>query len=163
MCKLRVNFDKFNWTERPSNEELNADFERLKLWVNVKNLPRNVQKYGDKPYSWVRDFMDKIEEEDVNEVYNKGTHRPSTRGERRRATAHAKRKLREKEPFTNSIRKTRNGGIIHKGETYGWYGEWKKSDVRKLRYIGKRACREYMPEDPTITQYIPFVDEIVNW
>ena len=67
----KINFEKFNWTKNPTTDQLYDDFDRLDLFVAAKLLPNSVKEYGDKPYEWVRLFMDKIEEgetETIDEV-----------------------------------------------------------------------------------------------
>lgn len=62
----------------------------------------------------------------------------------------AKRHLATIYPIsTDSIRKTRNGAYIHKGNTCKW--DWKHYDNKLSRMEGKRFCREWMPEDDTTT------------
>lgn len=49
-------------------------------------------------------------------------------------------------PRSASIRKTRNGAYIHKGNTYKWNHEWKRLETKNLREEAKREIREYIPE-----------------
>ena len=60
----------------------------------------------------------------------------------------AKRRLASIYPIsTDSIRKTRNGAYIHKGNTYGWNREWKRSFTKQSREEGKREIRDYVPDE----------------
>lgn len=52
-------------------------------------------------------------------------------------------------PLTGSIRKARNGGLYHRGNTHRWHPVWKKMDRRITRHEGKNICRKY-EEDETI-------------
>lgn len=116
--------------------------DSLDLYVEVSLLPGYPEKY---PHLQVtRDLVNKMDEvEDIptREIF--GTHKPGNRGERRKATAKAKRHLKEIEPLTMSVRQTRNGGIIRKGDTWSWLPEWKKADRRAKRHEGKSVCRTY--------------------
>ena len=89
----------------------------------------------------------KANEQDPEQDMVKGTRRPGNRAERRKATAKAKKHLREIEPFTMSVRRTRNGGVIKRGDTYTWLPEWKSIDRRSRRHDGKEICRKYEDED----------------
>ena len=64
----------------------------------------------------------------------------------------AKRHLASIYPIsTDSIRKTRNGAYIHKGNTCEAHGYWKRYDNKVSRMEGKRLCREWEPEEPDTT------------
>lgn len=78
---------------------------------------------------------------------NKGTRRPGNRAERRKATIKVKRHLKEIEPLTMSVRRTRNGGVIKRGDTYSWLPEWKAMDKRNRRHNGKEICRDFVPDE----------------
>lgn len=65
---------------------------------------------------------------------------------RRKSDFKAKERLAKLYPIsTDSIRKTRNGAPIHKGNTYKW--DWKRYDRKLSREEGKRLCREWEPDD----------------
>ena len=78
---------------------------------------------------------------------SKGTRRPGDRASRRKATIKAKRQLKEIEPLTMSVRRTRNGGVIKRGDTYSWLPEWKAMDKRNRRHNGKEICWKYSDAD----------------
>ena len=62
----------------------------------------------------------------------------------------AKDRLRRLYPIsTDSVRRTRNGAYIHKGNTCKW--DWKRYDNKVSRLEGKRLCREWEPEEPETT------------
>ena len=97
-----------------------------------------------------RDFNIELEwnisnaNEPVNEApLTKG----NSRAARRKATRKAKRHLREIEPFTMSVRPTRNGGIIHKGDTYSWLPYWKRMNSRIARHEGKKEIADFLADD----------------
>ena len=94
----------------------------------------------------------KYEEDDSITETASLSRRPTNRAARRKATAKAKRHLRKIEPLTASIRQTRNGGIIRKGDTWSWLPEYKKSDRRKTRHEGKSICREYFDDSAIPTK-----------
>lgn len=68
----------------------------------------------------------------------------SRRGNRIAQKEKAKRHLEKVYPFTGSVRKTRNGALIKKGNTFTWIPVWKKLDRRVSRYKGKEICRKEM-------------------
>ena len=74
----------------------------------------------------------------------------------------AENHLRKIEPYTMSVRVTRNGGIIRKGDTYSWLQEWKKMDRRISRHSGKTTCRNWQAQllDES-REYVP--DEDLLW
>ena len=53
-------------------------------------------------------------------------------------------------PLTGSIRKARNGGLYHRGNTHKWHPIWKKADRRLTRHDGKDICRKYHDESDAI-------------
>lgn len=52
---------------------------------------------------------------------------------------------------TDSVRQTRNGAYIHKGNTWKWHKAWKRLDTKISREEGKREIREWEAETETIT------------
>lgn len=65
----------------------------------------------------------------------------------------AKDRLRRLHPIsTDSIRKTRNGAYIHKGNTYKLNSEWKRLDTKARREAGKSEIRHYIPEEETFNE-----------
>ena len=68
----------------------------------------------------------------------------NNRAVRRKATRKAKKHLREIEPYTMSVRETRNGGIIHKGDTYSWLPYWKRMNSRITRHSGKQEIIDFL-------------------
>jgi hypothetical protein len=92
----------------------------------------------------INEFLDEMEEvcEELEEL-----HKDRSRAARRKANAKTKRRLRKIEPLTMSVRQTRNGGIIHKGNTYKWNPVWKQGDRRKLRYGAKMEIAEAIADD----------------
>ena len=84
----------------------------------------------------------------------------------------AKRHLATVYPIsTDSVRKTRNGAYIHKGNTCEAHGYWKRYDNKVSRLEGKRLCREWepeepettMPEEPDILTRISDLEEELHW
>lgn len=71
----------------------------------------------------------------------------NNRAARRKATRKANKKLREIPTYTSSVRYTRNGGIIHKGNTYSWHPVWKRMDHRLARHEGKMAIAGFFSDD----------------
>ncbi len=108
-------------------------------------------------------IAEKDEELPATETASHGTRKPTTRAERRASTRKAKRHLRQIEPLTMSVRQTRNGGIIRKGDTYSWLPEWKKADHRTARHAGKTVCNNYSDIPEREIPNSPDIDPCGYW
>lgn len=102
--------------------------------------------------AYASEMADEVEVEDDNIIaYASETAKELAR-KHRKEDIKAKERLRRIYPIsTDSIRQTRNGAYIHKGNTYGWNSEWKRMNSKISREEGKRICREYIP-DPALTE-----------
>lgn len=131
------------------NDEWNGR-DDLDFFVDVFLMPRAAKEW--KLLDSTKMMTNKMYEEiPATEMRHHGTRKPTTRAKRRASTRKAKRHLREIEPLTMSVRQTRNGAYIRKGDTYGWLPEWKKADHRTARHEGKTVCREYFEDSATET------------
>ena len=151
---------------------MSINIERIELEVNIDQIEFRAHIWGDRvngteteaaEYSslyqaWV--YNAKANEPDPVVAPIKGTRRPGNRAERRKATIKAKRHLKEIEPLTMSVRRTRNGGVIKRGDTYSWLPEWKAMDRRNRRHTAKEICRDFVPDEiDTVSDPWAYTDE----
>ena len=129
MSKLYVQYPYSNpelWWEGTTEEceKVISDYEQ-----------RVPDYFSDANYVWIEED-DEFEDDTVN--------KDRSRGVRRKTTENKKAYFRAIEPLTDSIRITRNGGVLRRGNTYEWHPVWKKMNIRLERHSGKSACRNYM-------------------
>ena len=141
-------FNEINWLDDACEEygiSTQVIEDACELYVDVKYLEQYMQDFPN-AYRCIC-AAEKMSEQDKTEIFHeKGTRKPADRNIRRKATEKAKRHLAEIEPLTltMSVRKTRNGAYIRKGNTYSWNQGWKRMNVRLVRHEGKRLAREFM-------------------
>lgn len=146
------------------NENRLATDDNIELWIDVKTMPMSETEWPNAQYT--KDLTAKMyEDEDVpaTEIALLRNCRHTTRATRRKATAKAKTHLRRVEPHTMSVRTTRNGGIIHKGNTYKWLSEWKKADRRRDRHEGKFLVKNYSNPSREMFDFYQDIDPDGIW
>ena len=135
--------------------------DNIAFWVDVKIMPQ-YKEWESLEYT--KELKSKMFEDDsVTETAPHGTRRPTTMEQRREYAAKAKQHLRWIEPHTMSVRTTRNGGVIHKGNTYKWLPEWKKTDRRRIRHEGKSLARDYGDPSREMPDFYKDIDPNGIW
>lgn len=120
-------------------------YEDEVVWFQDINQAREMLEKLDEYSSWVEEFADEADPEfPAKETSRRRKH---IKGDNK-----AKRHLATVYPIsTDSVRRTRNGAYIHKGNTCEAHGYWKRYDNKLSRLEGKRLCREWEPEEPDTT------------
>lgn len=104
------------------------------------------------PDNFIREKLEADASETDTPEITAGTRKPGNRGERRRATKNHKKHLTKIEPFTDSVKEARNGGLYHRGNTFRWHPVWKKMDRRITRHDGKNICWKYHEDEPAAVE-----------
>lgn len=159
-CIYEYAYKRKDKMEMKIRRDLEVSFETWKAMINgctEATVGVNFAKRGEMPVTPnIRDCAEKYLADNTTEtelVSETGTRKPTNRGDRRKETAKAKRRLANiyKRPFHNdSVRAiTRNGkevAYVKEGDTWSWRKEWRRMNHRIRRHEGKRECYLYVPE-----------------
>lgn len=164
ICKIdgetgRVNYGSYGecyLVVCPATNNMSIDGDEITYFMGQENW---AEFCGRKEVETMqKEIEENISEESWSEILadENDEEEESLKGRRRmriKGNAKAKRRLAELYPIsTNSIRKTRNGAYIHKGNTYKWNSEWKRLDTKARREEGKAEIRNYIHEEETFNE-----------
>lgn len=132
-------------------------FDEIMFEIRVKNLSEDVQKFlrwipedGSEPDDFYGGYtyqaycvLNKSSEQDEEVPATHGTRRPANRGERRKATAHAKNRRKSLAKYADDEIRTNSGKVVNTG--------WRSYEKGNKLYTRKgRVAREKFTEEPTL-------------
>lgn len=132
-------------------------FDEIMFEIRVKNLSEDVEKFlewipedGSEPDDFYGGYtyqaycvLNKSSEQDEEVPATHGTRRPANRGERRKATAHAKNRRKSLAKYADDEIRMNSGKVVNTG--------WRSYEKGDKLYTRKgRVTREKFTEEPTL-------------